>query len=114
MCVSVHIVPIDDLAPPLAPFLSCLKLWVLAYQKVYADETSSYMPRSAIPASMLASLISLCKAILDDRFCFSKCLTAFIQSPCAAQLIGSATLSKLPLESRLLMSILHSWGEREK
>ena len=48
---------------PLTPFLSRLELWVLAYQKAYADETGSYLPRSSIPASTLASLLTLRNAI---------------------------------------------------
>ncbi|RLN17639.1 putative mitochondrial protein ymf11-like [Panicum miliaceum] len=90
-------------APPqsLTPFLSRLELWVLAYQKAYADETGSYLPRSSIPASTLASLLSLRNAVLDARFRFGNRLTPFLQSPRAANAPDPATLSKRKLRALL-------------
>ncbi|WVZ57700.1 hypothetical protein U9M48_008053 [Paspalum notatum var. saurae] len=90
-------------APPqsLSPFLSRLELWVLAYQKAYADETGSYLPRSSIPASTLASLLTLRNAVLDARFRFGNRLTPFLQSPRAANAPDPATLSKRKLRALL-------------
>ncbi|GJN20160.1 hypothetical protein PR202_gb07502 [Eleusine coracana subsp. coracana] len=98
---SFRAAPAGGPAPPLAPFLSRLELWVLAYQKAYADETGSYLPRSSIPASTLASLLSLRNAVLDDRFRFGNRLTPCIQSPRAANSPDPATLSKRKLRALL-------------
>lgn len=86
---------------PLTPFLSRLELWVLAYQKAYADETGSYLPRSSIPASTLASLLTLRNAVLDGRFRFGNRLTPILQSPRAANAPDPATLSKRKLRALL-------------
>ncbi|GJM91518.1 hypothetical protein PR202_ga07895 [Eleusine coracana subsp. coracana] len=98
---SFRAAPAGSPAPPLAPFLSRLELWVLAYQKAYADETGSYLPRSSIPASTLTSLLSLRNAVLDDRFRFGNRLTPCIQSPRAANSPDPATLSKRKLRALL-------------
>uniref|UniRef100_A0A0E0E9S9 Domain X domain-containing protein n=1 Tax=Oryza meridionalis TaxID=40149 RepID=A0A0E0E9S9_9ORYZ len=86
--------------PSLSPFLSRLELWVLAYQKAYADETGSYLPRSSIPASTLSSLLALRNAVLDARFRFGNRLTPFLRSPRAAAQ-DPATLSKRKLRALL-------------
>ncbi|KAL5231112.1 hypothetical protein ABZP36_029888 [Zizania latifolia] len=88
-------------APSLAPFLSRLELWVLAYQKAYADETGSYLPRSSIPASTLSSLLALRNAVLDSRFRFGNRLTPFLHSPRADAALDPATLSKRKLRALL-------------
>uniref|UniRef100_A0ACD5TI78 Uncharacterized protein n=1 Tax=Avena sativa TaxID=4498 RepID=A0ACD5TI78_AVESA len=95
-----------DAAPPppppsLAPFLTRLELWVLAYQKAYADETGSYLPRSSIPASTLASLLTLRNAVIDARFRFGNRLTPYLQSPRAGASPDPATLSKRKLRALL-------------
>ncbi|KAL2521172.1 Intron maturase [Forsythia ovata] len=65
----------------LTNYLRRLELWVLAYQKVCADETGAYMPRSAITRSALEDLLALRNAVLDDRFKWGARLQFFIRSP---------------------------------
>ncbi|KAG0490059.1 hypothetical protein HPP92_006922 [Vanilla planifolia] len=56
-------------------------LWILAYQKVYADETGSYLPKSTITRPTLEDLLALCNAVLDGRFRCCACLDLFIRPP---------------------------------
>lgn len=65
----------------LTNYLRRFELWVLAYQKVCADETGAYMPRSAITRSALEDLLGLRNAVLDDRFKWGARLQFFIRSP---------------------------------
>ncbi|XP_057537843.1 nuclear intron maturase 2, mitochondrial isoform X2 [Amaranthus tricolor] len=65
----------------LTTFLRKFELWVLAYQKVYADETGSYLPRHSIQRSALDDLLALRNAVLDDRFKWGARLNFYIKSP---------------------------------
>ncbi|KAJ8630127.1 hypothetical protein MRB53_023450 [Persea americana] len=65
----------------LTTFLRRFELWVIAYQKVCADEMGSYMPRSAIQRSALEDLLALRNAVLDCRFKWGARLEFFIRSP---------------------------------
>ncbi|KAJ4838193.1 Nuclear intron maturase 2, mitochondrial [Turnera subulata] len=65
----------------LSSYLRRFELWVLAYQKVCADEMGAYMPRSAIQRSALEDLLALRNAVLDDRFKWGARLKFFIKSP---------------------------------
>ncbi|XP_020247965.1 uncharacterized protein LOC109825525 [Asparagus officinalis] len=65
----------------LFPLLRSLPLWILAYQKVAADDTGSYVPKHSIPNSALEDLLSLRNAVLDGRFRFGSRLESFIRSP---------------------------------
>ncbi|KAJ4773783.1 hypothetical protein LUZ62_058040 [Rhynchospora pubera] len=85
--------------PPLSSYLSRLELWLLAYQKAYADDTGSYLPRSNIPASTIHSLLSLRNAVLDGQFKWGNRLTPFIRSP--RDPTDPATLSKRKLKAFL-------------
>ncbi|GAV62870.1 RVT_1 domain-containing protein/Intron_maturas2 domain-containing protein [Cephalotus follicularis] len=65
----------------LASYLRRFELWVLAYQKVCADEMGAYMPRSNIERSALEDLLVLRNAVLDNRFKWGARLDFFIKSP---------------------------------
>lgn len=71
----------DRIVTNLTSYIRRFELWVLAYQKVYADETGTYMPRSAIQKSALDDLLALRNAVLDDRFKWGARLQFFIKSP---------------------------------
>ncbi|KAA8522105.1 hypothetical protein F0562_012581 [Nyssa sinensis] len=68
-------------ATNLTSYLRRFELWVLAYQKVCADETGAYMPRSAIQRSALEDLLALRNAVLDNRFKWGARLEFLIKSP---------------------------------
>lgn len=65
----------------LITYLRKFELWVLAYQKVYADETGSYLPRNSIQRLALEDLLALRNAVLDDRFKWGARLNFYIKSP---------------------------------
>lgn len=65
----------------LTGYLRRFELWVLAYQKVCADDMGAYMPRSAIQRSALEDLLALRNAVLDGRFKWGERLKFFIKSP---------------------------------
>ncbi|XP_007039600.2 PREDICTED: uncharacterized mitochondrial protein ymf11 [Theobroma cacao] len=71
----------DRIITNLASYLRRFELWVLAYQKVCADEIGSYMPRSSITRSALEDLLALRNAVLDNRFKWGARLEFFIKSP---------------------------------
>lgn len=71
----------DRIVTNLTSYIRRFELWVLAYQKVYADETGTYIPRSAIQKSALEDLLALRNAVLDDRFKWGARLQFFIKSP---------------------------------
>ena len=71
----------DATATNLTTFLRRFELWVLAYQKVCADDMGAYMPRSAIQRSALEDLLALRNAVLDSRFKWGARLEFFIKSP---------------------------------
>ncbi|MFS8003607.1 hypothetical protein Hanom_Chr13g01215911 [Helianthus anomalus] len=52
----------------LTNYLRRFELWVLAYQKVCADEMGAYMPKSSVQRSALEDLLALRNAVLDNRF----------------------------------------------
>nr|XP_043610164.1 nuclear intron maturase 2, mitochondrial [Erigeron canadensis] len=65
----------------LTNYLRRFELWVLAYQKVCADELGSYMPKSDVQRSALDDLLALRNAVLDNRFRWGARLEFFIKSP---------------------------------
>lgn len=65
----------------LTNYLRRFELWVLAYQKVCADEMGSYMPKSSVQRSALDDLLALRNAVLDNRFRWGARLEFFIKSP---------------------------------
>ncbi|XP_016438827.2 nuclear intron maturase 2, mitochondrial [Nicotiana tabacum] len=71
----------DKTVTNLTDYLRRFELWVLAYQKVSADDTGAYMPRSAITRSALEDLLALRNAVLDNRFKWGARLEFFIKSP---------------------------------
>ncbi|XP_022738436.1 nuclear intron maturase 2, mitochondrial-like [Durio zibethinus] len=71
----------DRIVTNLTSYLRRFELWVLAYQKVCADEIGSYMPRSSITRSALEDLLALRNAVLDNRFKWGARLEFFIKSP---------------------------------
>jgi hypothetical protein len=79
-----------------------------ALAEAYADETGSNLPRSSVPASTLASHLSLRNAVLDDRFRFGNRLTPFIQSPRAAS--SPASPYSTTLSNRKLRALLTTPG----
>ncbi|CAL9766937.1 unnamed protein product [Musa acuminata subsp. burmannicoides] len=86
-------------ASSLTPLLRRLELWVLAYQKAYADETGSYLPKSSVPSSALHSLLALRNAVLDGRFRWGVRLDVLLRSP--RDTTDPATLSKRKLRALL-------------
>ncbi|KAJ0052255.1 hypothetical protein Pint_01173 [Pistacia integerrima] len=71
----------DRIVTNLTSYLRRFELWVLAYQKVCADEMGAYMPRSAVQKSALEDLLGLRNAVLDNRFKWGARLQFFIKSP---------------------------------
>ncbi|KAE8731952.1 putative Zuotin [Hibiscus syriacus] len=71
----------DRLVSNLTSYLRRFELWVLAYQKICADEIGSYVPRSSITRSALDDLLALRNAVLDNRFKWGARLDFFIKSP---------------------------------
>lgn len=71
----------DATVANLAGYLRRLELWVVAYQKVCADETGAYLPRSAIQRPALDDLLALRNAVLDRRFKWGARLHFFVRSP---------------------------------
>ncbi|WCJ23609.1 Intron maturase type II family protein [Euphorbia peplus] len=71
----------DKISNNLTSYLRRFELWVLAYQKVSADETGAYMPRTTIQKSALEDLLALRNAVLDNRFKWGARLQFFIRSP---------------------------------
>ncbi|XVE65227.1 hypothetical protein DITRI_Ditri07aG0164200 [Diplodiscus trichospermus] len=71
----------DRIVTNLTSYLRRFELWVLAYQKVCADEIGTYMPRSSITRSALEDLLALRNAVLDNRFKWGARLQFFIKSP---------------------------------
>ncbi|KAI3743873.1 hypothetical protein L1987_56940 [Smallanthus sonchifolius] len=65
----------------LSNYLRRFELWVLAYQKVCADEMGAYMPKSSVQRSALEDLLALRNAVLDNRFRWGARLEFFIKSP---------------------------------
>ncbi|XP_027775164.1 nuclear intron maturase 2, mitochondrial [Solanum pennellii] len=71
----------DKTVNNLTDYLRRFELWVLAYQKVSADDTGAYMPRNAITRPALEDLLALRNAVLDNRFKWGARLEFFIKSP---------------------------------
>ncbi|GMN51884.1 hypothetical protein TIFTF001_021032 [Ficus carica] len=71
----------DRIVSNLTSYLRRFELWVLAYQKVCADDTGAYLPRSSIQRPALDDLLALRNAVLDDRFRWGARLEFFIKSP---------------------------------
>lgn len=71
----------DKTVTNLSDYLRRFELWVLAYQKVCADDTGAYLPRSSITRSALENLLALRNAVLDNRFKWGARLEFFIKSP---------------------------------
>ncbi|KAH8513763.1 hypothetical protein H0E87_006868 [Populus deltoides] len=71
----------DRIVSNLTTYLRRFELWVLAYQKVCADDMGAYMPRSAIQRSALEDLLALRNAVLDNRFKWGARLDFLIKSP---------------------------------
>ncbi|KAF5735454.1 putative RNA binding protein [Tripterygium wilfordii] len=71
----------DRTVTNLSSYLRRFELWVLAYQKVSADEMGAYMPRSSITKSALEDLLKLRNAVLDERFKWGARLDFIIKSP---------------------------------
>lgn len=71
----------DRILTNLSSYMRRFELWVLAYQKVCADEMGAYMPRSSISRSALEDLLALRNAVLDERFKWGARLQFFLKSP---------------------------------
>uniref|UniRef100_A0A1D1YVJ8 Putative mitochondrial protein ymf11 n=1 Tax=Anthurium amnicola TaxID=1678845 RepID=A0A1D1YVJ8_9ARAE len=83
----------------ISSYLRRLELWVIAYQKVCADETGSYLPKSAIPHSALDGLLALRNAVLDARFRWGARLEFYLRSP--RDKTDLESLSKRKIRTRL-------------
>ncbi|XP_074564123.1 nuclear intron maturase 2, mitochondrial [Curcuma longa] len=86
-------------ATSLTPILRRLEVWVLAYQKAYADETGSYLPKSSVSSSALHSLLALRNAVLDGRFRWGARIDLLLRSP--RDTTDPSTLSKRKLRALL-------------
>ncbi|KAF9618398.1 hypothetical protein IFM89_001121 [Coptis chinensis] len=71
----------DKTVSNLIDYLRHFELWVLAYQKVSADEIGTFMPKSAIQKPALEDLLALRNAVLDNRFKWGSRLDFFVRSP---------------------------------
>ncbi|EXB57734.1 putative mitochondrial protein ymf11 [Morus notabilis] len=89
----------DRIVSNLSSYLRRFELWVLAYQKVCADNTGAYLPRSAIQRPALDDLLVLRNAVLDDRFRWGARLEFFIKSP--RDKTDYASLSKRKIKALL-------------
>ncbi|KAK7847463.1 nuclear intron maturase 2, mitochondrial-like [Quercus suber] len=85
----------DKVVTNLSSYLRRFELWVLAYQKVCADEMGAYMPRSSIQRSALEDLLALRNAVLDSRFKWGARLDFFIKSPKDKTDYGSLSKRKI-------------------
>ena len=65
----------------LSSYLQRLELWVIAYQKVAADDTGAYVPKSSIPHRALEGLLSLRNSVLDGKFKWGSRLEFYVRSP---------------------------------
>ncbi|KAK9155234.1 hypothetical protein Sjap_002714 [Stephania japonica] len=100
LCSSMWIDSFRDTettASSLTPHLRRFELWLLAYQKVCAEETGSFTPRSAIQRSALEDLLGLRNAVLDSRFKWGARLEFFIRSP--KDKVDLQTLSKRKIKA---------------
>ncbi|KAG0490060.1 hypothetical protein HPP92_006923 [Vanilla planifolia] len=92
-------------------------LWILAYQKVYADETGSYLPKSSITRPALDDLLALRNAVLDGRFRWGARLDFFIRSPRDNTDLSSLSKRKIrillttsqptPFQDRIVQEVLY-------
>ncbi|MQM05683.1 hypothetical protein Taro_038500, partial [Colocasia esculenta] len=71
----------DRTVTNLSSYLRRFELWIIAYQKVCADETGAYLPKSAISHAALDGLLALRNAVLDARFRWGARLEYYIRSP---------------------------------
>lgn len=62
-------------------FLKRFELWVIAYQKVCADETGEIPPRNAIRKVVLEDLLALRNAVLQSEFKWGSRSEPYIRSP---------------------------------
>jgi hypothetical protein len=85
----------DRIATNLSSYLRRFELWVLAYQKVSADETGAYVPRNTIERSALEDLLALRSAVLDNRFRWGARLDFFLKSPKDKTDYGSLSKRKI-------------------
>ncbi|KAL4184656.1 hypothetical protein AMTRI_Chr10g2200 [Amborella trichopoda] len=100
----------------LTSYLGRMELWVLAYQKVCADETGSYLPKNMIDKSAIERLSVLRDAVLDSRFRWGARLEFFIRSPKDKVDIQSLSKRKLkilmtssqppPFQDRIIQEVL--------
>ncbi|CAN6453067.1 unnamed protein product [Victoria cruziana] len=65
----------------LTGFLRKFDLWVLAYQRCYADEMGSFPPRNSIHYSVLRDLLSLRDAVLHSQYPWGMRTHQYIRSP---------------------------------
>ncbi|KAK1304674.1 hypothetical protein QJS10_CPB11g00202 [Acorus calamus] len=87
----------DRTVTDLSTHLARAELWIIAFQKACADDTGSYVSRSAISKSALEDLLSLRDAVLDGRFRWGSRLEFFIRSPRDRLDIASLSKRKLKL-----------------
>lgn len=62
-------------------YLKRFELWVLAYQKVCAEDTGSLPHRNEIHMSVLEQLLALRNSVLDSKFQWGERLNHYIKSP---------------------------------
>ncbi|KAL0905041.1 hypothetical protein M5K25_027212 [Dendrobium thyrsiflorum] len=100
----------------LSDHLTRPELWILSYQKVYADETGSYLPKSSISHTALDDLLALRNAVLDGRFRWGARLEFFIRSPRDKTDLSSLSKRKIralltnpqpsPFQDRIVQEVL--------
>ncbi|PKA53060.1 putative mitochondrial protein ymf11 [Apostasia shenzhenica] len=100
----------------LSDHLRLPELWILSYQKVYADETGSYIPKSSIERQAVEDLLALRNAVLDGRFRWGARLEFFIRSPRDKTDLSSLSKRKIrailttaqppPFQDRIVQEVL--------
>lgn len=94
----------------LSGYLKRLELWVMAYQKVYADEIGTFTYRNEIEKKVLEDLLALRNAVLDSKFKWDQRLEFYIRSPKDRD--PGIPLSKTKIKSLLTSSQPPSFQDR--
>ncbi|KAH9293322.1 hypothetical protein KI387_041473, partial [Taxus chinensis] len=99
VCASLWINSFRDnqkVVNSLSGYLKRFEIWIMAYQKVYADETGSLTHRNEIEKSVMEELLSLRNAVMESRFKWGQRLEFYIRSP--KDKLSTAPLSKTKLK----------------
>ncbi|GLJ33111.1 hypothetical protein SUGI_0666360 [Cryptomeria japonica] len=100
----------------LSGYLKRFEIWIMAYQKVYADETGSLTHRNEIEKGVLEDLLALRNAVMESRFKWGQRLEFYIRSPKDKAPAGPLSKTKLkfllsstqptPFQDRVVQEVL--------